>query len=54
MRRVDGEDVGLLGELVDDVEDAADLLRLLAELEHVGDDEVDLALDAGDRLAGAR
>ena len=49
-RGVDGEDVGLLGELGDDVEHRADLLRLLAELEHVRDDLVDLAADAGDRL----
>ncbi len=28
----------------------ADLLRLLAQLEHVADDQVDLAADAGDRL----
>ena len=41
-RGVDGQDVGLLGQLEDDVEHAADLLRLLAELEHVADDQVDL------------
>ena len=50
---VDGQDVGLLGELGDDVEDAADLLRLLAEVEHVIDDQIDLAPDAGDRLVAA-
>ena len=44
-RGVDREDVGLLGELGDDVEHRADLLRLLAELEHVVDDQVDLAPD---------
>ena len=42
---VDGEDVGLLGELRDDLEHRADLLRLLAELEHVVDDEIDLPAD---------
>ena len=47
---VDGEDVGLLGQLGDDVEHRADLLRLLAELEHVRDDLIDLAADAGDRI----
>ena len=48
--RVDREDVGLLGELGDDIEHGADLLRLLAELQHVGDDLIHLAPDAGDRL----
>ena len=46
-RRLDGgvdrQDVGLLGQLGDDVEHAADLLRLLAQVEHVADDQVDLA-----------
>ena len=41
-RRVDGEDVRLFGQLVDDLEDAADLLRLLPEIEHVVHDRVDL------------
>ena len=49
-RRVDREDVGLLGELGDDVEHGADLLRLLAQLQHVRDDLIDLPPDAGDRL----
>src|SRR5437762_14388215 len=50
--RVDGENVRLVRELVDHLEDVSDLLRLAAEVEHVGDDQVDLALDAADRLLG--
>ena len=39
--RVDREDVRLFGELVGDFENAADLLGLLPEVEHVGHDEVE-------------
>src|ERR1019366_304014 len=52
--RVDGEDVRLFGKLVGDFENAADLLRLLPEVEHVGHDEVDLPFDASDRVVGLR
>ena len=48
--RVDRENVGLFRQLVDELEDAAGLLRFLSELEHVADDEIDLPLDAGDPL----
>ena len=49
-RGVDRQDVRLLGELGDDVEHRADLLRLLAERQHVVDDHVDLTPDGRDRI----
>ena len=36
--RVDGEDVGLFRQLIDDVQDAADLLGAFAQHQHVRDD----------------
>ena len=51
-RGVDGQDVGLFGEFIDHFQDAADLLRLAPQVEHVRDDDVHLSADAGDGLLG--
>jgi len=40
------------GEFGNDIENGTDFLGLLSELQHVRDDLVDLASDAGDRFVG--